>query len=201
MIRFEKVSYQQFYDDYKDMNDLLTDEEISRMYKELKLPKRATTGSAGYDFFAPFAFALEKGETIKIPTGIRAIMPENVVLQIYPRSGLGFKYREQLDNGVGIIDSDFANSDNEGHIMLKITNDSKVPKIMDIERGKGFAQGIFMPYLVTDDDAATGVRNGGWGSTDVAFINGPAVVEAKKINEPVWVMTFDKTSNETPVIH
>ena len=201
MIKFEKVSYQQFYDDYKDMNDLLTDEEISRMYKELKLPKRATTGSAGYDFFAPFAFALEQGETIKIPTGIRAIMPENVVLQIYPRSGLGFKYREQLDNGVGIIDSDFANSNNEGHIMLKITNDSKVPKIMDIERGKGFAQGIFMPYLVTDDDAATGVRNGGWGSTDVAFINGPAVVEAKKTNEPLWVMTFTETSDETMVIH
>lgn len=201
MIKFEKVSYQQFYDDYKDMNDLLTDEEISRMYKELKLPKRATTGSAGYDFFAPFAFALEQGETIKIPTGIRAIMPENVVLQIYPRSGLGFKYREQLDNGVGIIDSDFANSNNEGHIMLKITNDSKVPKIMDIERGKGFAQGIFMPYLVTDDDAATGVRNGGWGSTDVAFINGPAVDEAKKTNESLWVMTFAETPDETLVIH
>ena len=201
MIKFEKVSYQQFYDDYKDMNDLLTDEEISRMYEELKLPKRATTGSAGYDFFAPFAFALEQGETIKIPTGIRAIMPENVVLQIYPRSGLGFKYREQLDNGVGIIDSDFANSDNEGHIMLKITNDSKVPKIMDIERGKGFAQGIFMPYLVTDDDVADGVRNGGFGSTDVVFINCPAVDEAKKTNEPLWVTTFAETSNETLVIH
>ena len=201
MIKFEKVSYGQFFKDYKEMNPLLSNEFIGKMYDELKLPKRATTGSAGYDFFAPFAFALEQGETIKIPTGIRAIMPENVVLQIYPRSGLGFKYREQLDNSVGIIDSDFANSDNEGHIMLKITNDSKVPKIMDIERGKGFAQGIFMPYLVTDDDAATGVRNGGWGSTDVAFINGPAVVEAKKINEPLWVTTFAETSNETLVIH
>ena len=201
MIKFEKVSYGQFFKDYKEMNPLLSNEFIGKMYDELQLPKRATTASAGYDFFAPFAFSLAEGETIRIPTGIRAIMPENVVLQIYPRSGLGFKYREQLDNGVGIIDSDFANSNNEGHIMLKITNDSKVPKIMDIERGKGFAQGIFMPYLVTDDDAATGVRNGGWGSTDVAFINGPAVDEAKKTNESLWVMTFAETPDETLVIH
>lgn len=169
MIKFEKVSYGQFHKDYKEMNPFLSDEFIAQMYDELQLPERATTGSAGYDFHAPFWFSLSPSETILIPTGIRAIMPEDVVLKIYPRSGLGFKFREQLDNSVGIIDSDFALSDNEGHIMLKITNDSKTNKIMEVHRGKGFAQGIFQHYLVTDDDTAIGIRNGGFGSTDYQY--------------------------------
>lgn len=176
-LRFEKVTYGQFYDSYKEMNPELTDEFIGKMYDELKLPKRGTAASAGYDFFAPFEFSLAQGETIKIPTGIRAIMPENVVLQIYPRSGLGFKYRAQLENTVAVIDADYAMSDNEGHIMLKITNDSKIPKTMTVERGKGMAQGIFMNYLTTDDDVADGVRNGGFGSTDAVFATGMTIVE------------------------
>ena len=166
MIKFEKVSFGQFKEAYKNLNTELTDEDIQWMYDDLQLPKRSTKASAGYDFKAPFAFELHPQETVLIPTGIRAIMPENVVLLVFPRSGLGFKFREQLDNCVGIIDSDFVQSDNEGHIMLKITNDSKTNKVMTVERGKGFAQGIFMHYLTTDDDAADGVRNGGFGSTD-----------------------------------
>ena len=78
-----------------------TEAQIKEMYENLKLPRRATKGSAGYDFFAPFAFTLAPGETIKIPTGIRAEMQEDWVLQIYPRSGLGFKYRLQMNNTVG----------------------------------------------------------------------------------------------------
>ena len=166
MIKFEKVSFGQFKEAYKNLNTELTDEDIQWMYNDLQLPKRGTKSSAGYDFSAPFAFELHPQETVLIPTGIRAIMPENVVLMIFPRSGLGFKFREQLDNVVGIIDADYYLSDNEGHIMLKITNDSKTNKVMAVERGKGFAQGIFMHYLTTDDDEAEGVRNGGFGSTD-----------------------------------
>lgn len=180
MIKFEKVSYGQFYDSYKEMNPELDAEFIGQMYDDLKLPARATKGSAGYDFVAPFAFSLAPGETIKIPTGIRAIFPEDVVLMIFPRSGLGFKYREQLDNSVAIIDADFSDSDNEGHIMLKITNDSKNGKVMEIERGKGIAQGIFLYYLTTDDDATTGVRNGGFGSTDEVFVTGMSIIEEVK---------------------
>ena len=82
--------------------------------------------------FAPFAFTLAPGETIKIPTGIRAEMKEDWVLQIYPRSGLGFKYRLQMNNTVGIIDSDYFFSDNEGHIFMKITNDSNEGKTVEV---------------------------------------------------------------------
>lgn len=166
MIRFEKVSYNQFYNSYKELNSELTDEFIKLMYEELKLPERKTGGSAGYDISTPFSFSLASGETILIPTGIRAIFSEAVVLLIYPRSSLGFKYRAQMDNTIPVIDSDYWGSDNEGHIMLKITNDSKNGKTMDVERGTGIAQGIFFPYLITYDDCAAGVRNGGFGSTD-----------------------------------
>lgn len=166
MIEFKKVSYSQFYDSYKNLNLELTPEFIEEVYDELKLPERKTIGSAGYDFVAPFSFSLAPEETILIPTGIRAIFPENVVLLIFPRSSLGFKYRAQMDNTIPVIDSDFSQSDNEGHIMLKITNDSKNGKVMEVERGKGIAQGIFLPYLITDNDNATGIRNGGIGSTD-----------------------------------
>ena len=135
------------------------------MYDSLQLPKRATKGSAGYDFYTPFTFNLKPGETIKIPTGIRAKMEDNWVLQLYPRSGLGFKYRLQLNNAVGIIDSDYYYSDNEGHIFAKITNDSNEGKEVTVAKGTGFMQGIFMEYGITVDDDVEDVRNGGFGST------------------------------------
>ena len=139
-------------------------------YEGIQLPTRATTGSAGYDFKAPVGFTLEPGESIKIPTGIRVKIDEGWMLACFPRSGLGFKYRVQLDNTVGIIDSDYFNSDNEGHIFAKITNDSKENKTVRIKRGEAFMQGIFIPYGITYDDAASGVRNGGLGSTSVPNI-------------------------------
>ncbi len=154
------------------MNKIALFEKVSREqfgldgYDELKLPKRATAGSAGYDFFAPYDITLNPGESAKIPTGIRVKMEDGWVLMLFPRSGLGFKYRVQLDNTVGIIDKDYYDSDNEGHIFIKITNDSKDGKVVNISRGAAFAQGIFTPFGITIDDTAEGVRNGGFGSTD-----------------------------------
>ena len=133
--------------------------------ESLPLPKRATAGSAGYDFYAPEAFTLAPGQTIKIPTGVRAKIAEGWVLMLFPRSGLGFKYRLQLDNTVGVIDSDYFGSDNEGHIFVKITNDGKSGKTLTVNKGEGFCQGIFLPFGVTEDDEATALRNGGFGST------------------------------------
>ena len=135
------------------------------IYQEIKLPRRATAGSAGYDFFAPVDVTLKPGETIKIPTGIRVEMEQEWVLKCYPRSGLGFKYRLQLNNTVGIIDSDYFYSDNEGHMFAKITNDSNEEKTVEIKKGDGFMQGIFVEYGITVDDDVTDVRNGGFGST------------------------------------
>jgi len=159
--RFEIVSFEQF----KSSFDNLSEVEIKNIYDNLKLPKRATKGSAGYDFYAPFKITLKPGETVKVPTGIRAYMELNWVLKLYPRSGLGFKYRLQLNNTVGIIDSDYYYSDNEGHIFAKITNDSNEGKTVEIEAGTGFMQGIFVEYGITFDDDANEIRNGGFGST------------------------------------
>lgn len=164
--QFEKVSFGQFLKDYSDTFDYgQPEDEIKKIWDDIKLPTRATTGSAGYDFATPIDFTLEAGKTIKIPTGIRCRIDDGWVLKIYPRSGLGFKYRLQLNNTVGIIDSDYYNSENEGHIFVKITNDSNEDKIIILKNGNGFAQGIFVPYGITIDDEADGVRNGGFGST------------------------------------
>ncbi len=133
-------------------------------YDELLLPKRATAGSAGYDFFAPEEFTLAPSQTIKVATGIRVKIEEGWVLKIYPRSSLGFKYRLRLDNTVGIIDSDYYFADNEGHIFIKITNCGDKP--LTVEKGKAFAQGVFVEYGITVDDDATELRTGGFGSTD-----------------------------------
>lgn len=162
--KFEKVSRSQFVTDWTDTFG--TDKaEAEKVYETISLPKRATKGSAGYDFYSPLDFMLHPGETIKIPTGIRASMREDYVLMIFPRSGLGFKYRLQLNNTVGIIDSDYYGSDNEGHIFIKITNDSNEDKVLTLAAGAGFAQGIFLPFGITDEDEVTEIRNGGFGST------------------------------------
>ena len=162
--KFHKVSFEQFS---KDWIDTFGDSDnIKEIYDNIKLPKRATTGSAGYDFFAPIKIELAPNQTVKIPTGIRVEIDENWVLKCYPRSGLGFKFRLQLNNTVGIIDSDYYNSDNEGHIFVKLINDSSIRDAIKIEAGQAFCQGIFTSYGVTYDDNADRQRNGGFGSTD-----------------------------------
>ena len=163
--KFEKVSLDQFEKDYLNSFPELTLKNIDLIYSRIKMPKRATIGSAGYDFYAPFDIELKPGETIKVPTGIRSQIAEGWVLTIYPRSGLGFKFRLQLNNTVGIIDSDYYGSSNEGHIYIKITNDSNENKVVTIKEGEGFAQGIFIPFGITEDDEVTQIRDGGFGST------------------------------------
>ena len=162
--RFEKVSRERFKEDF---TDTFGPEGWEEAYDRAALPRRATAGSAGYDFVTPVPVCLKPGESVKIPTGIRAYMEEGWVLQIYPRSGLGFKYRLQMNNTVGIIDSDYYRSDNEGHIFIKITNDSREGKTVELPAGSGFAQGIFMEFGITADDDAGDIRNGGFGSTGI----------------------------------
>ena len=159
--KFEKVSFDEFRKAFAASDE----SEIRKIYDGIKLPKRATKGSAGYDFYAPIDVALNPGESVKIPTGIRVMIADGWVLALFPRSGLGFKCRMQLDNTVGIIDSDYYSSDNEGHIFCKVTNDSKEGKTVEVKCGNGFCQGIFLPFGITTDDEASAVRNGGFGST------------------------------------
>lgn len=164
--KFEKVSLKQFVSDWIDTFGNRPNDIITEIYNNIELPKRATKGSAGYDFKSPLSFTLQPNCTIKIPTGIRCKMEEGWVLKVYPRSGLGFKYRAMLNNTVGIVDEDYYYSDNEGHIFLKFTNDTNEAKILKINAGDGIAQGIFVEYGITYDDNADGIRNGGFGSTD-----------------------------------
>jgi len=163
---FKKVSLKQFE---KDWQNVFGDTaNINEIYSKIELPKRATAFSAGYDFFSPISFTLKPNQTINIPTGVRCEIANNFVLQIFPRSGLGFKFRLQLNNTVGIIDSDYFHSDNEGHIHIKLTNATNENKTVEIIAGQGIAQGVFLEYGITIDDNATATRNGGFGSTTKA---------------------------------
>lgn len=163
--KFEKVSINQFTQAWQNCFGETDQDNINKIYDEISLPKRATVGSAGYDFYTTLDIDLKPNETIMVPTGVRAEIDQDWVLCLFPRSGLGFKFRLQLNNTVGIIDSDYYNSDNEGHIFIKVTNDTNTGKTISLKRGDGFVQGLFLPYGVTVDDAADGIRNGGFGST------------------------------------
>ncbi len=159
--KFEKVSLEQFKNDMKSVfHEEISDSLIENIYSNIKLPKRATVDSAGYDFYTPINIDIDKGVEVKVPTGIRVKIEEGWFLGCYPRSGLGFKSMRLL-NTVGIIDSLYYNSDNEGHIMAKITSDHPI----SLYAGDRFMQGIFQPFGITYDDETKEKRNGGFGSS------------------------------------
>ena len=173
--QFHKVSFEQFKKDMLENFFCLNDYDMQDAYYSLNIPTRATSGSAGYDFYSPISITLEAGCTAKFPTGIRVEINEGWWLGCLPRSSLGFKYRLQLDNTMGVVDSDYFYSDNEGHIWAKITNNSD--KALEIKAGDRFMQGIFIPYGITYSDCANGKRNGGFGSTNI-----PSVIETGSLN-------------------
>lgn len=157
--KFMRVSRARFEADWRE-----TFPGVPAPYDALKLPRRATAGSAGYDFFSPLDFTLAPGDTIKLPTGVRARIAPGWVLMLFPRSGLGFKYRVMLNNTVGVIDPDYFGALNEGHMFVKLYNAGEKP--LHIAAGEALAQGVFLPFGITEDDEADGVRTGGFGSTD-----------------------------------
>ena len=132
-------------------------------YDEIMLPKRATSGSAGYDFYIPYDLVIKPGESVRVETNVRCKIDPEYVLMIFPRSSLGFKYKLSLDNTVGIVDSDYFNADNEGHIIVALTNHSD--KVLELKKGDRFAQGVFLKYGITIDDNVNTERKGGYGST------------------------------------
>lgn len=154
MRKFEKISEEQYNKDLKEVCS----------YEDIAIPTRSTKHSAGYDFKSPIDFVLNPGESKKVPTGIKASMNEDEFLAIFVRSSMGFKYNIRLCNQVGIVDSDYYNNpDNEGHIFIKIQNEGT--EALTVNKGDRFAQGIFMNFLITDDDMSFGDRTGGFGST------------------------------------
>jgi len=156
---FKKVSEKQFKEDLKALLDI-----EDNCYLNVKLPVRATVGSAGYDFYSPISICLKPGEIAKIPTGIRCKIESGYVLELYPRSSLGFKYQMCLLNTVGIIDSDYYNADNEGHIIVGVINRGN--KDLTINVGDRFVQGVFLAYYLASGDESNAERHGGFGSTN-----------------------------------
>lgn len=168
--RFQKISFEQYIGDVasaRTVNLSSADDinNIKKEYDEIIIPARSTIRSAGYDFYSPFEFTLLPNDTILIPTGIRCQMDESWVLNIYPRSSLGFKYQLGLANNTAIIDSDYYFANNEGHIMIKLVN--KGDKTVSIKQNDRFVQGVFLPYGITFDDEVETLRTGGIGSTNV----------------------------------
>lgn len=165
---FDKVSLNQFLKDSKnyllDNSESLYQKERYKLiedYNNIKMPERSTVYSAGYDFYAPIDIEMLPGKTYTIPTGIRCKINPEFVLFVLPRSSLGFKYGLRLRNTIGVIDSDYYNADNEGHIMLKLVADQP----LKIHEGDRMVQGIFLQYGITINDDAHAQRTGGIGST------------------------------------
>ncbi len=159
--KFSKVSYEQFKKDYINIFGETPNDIVREIYDKIKIPKRATKYSAGHDFYCPMEIDIKAENYVLIPTGIRCKINPDWVLNCYPRSGLGFKFGMNLINTVGIIDSDYYYSENEGHIMAKISSH----KDMMLKEGDRFMQGVFTIYGSTEDDNASDIRNGGLGSS------------------------------------
>ena len=169
-MKFEKVSFERFKEDIiktfsMNESDEAVIDAIETAYDNIRLPKRATEGSAGYDFSVPFdVFINETDEEIMIPTGIRCQLDKDKVLMIFPRSSLGIKKKMYIANTVPVIDSDYYYADNEGHIFICIG----VRKgELELAEGDRFAQGVIVPFGITEDDEATEKRTCGIGSTGV----------------------------------
>lgn len=156
-MKFEKISLEQYNADIPD---------IWCSYEDIKLPQRATKYSAGYDIYSVCDFELRPRQTILIPTGIKFECDSDKCLLILPRSGQGFDYKVQLYNTVGLIDSDYYNNKkNEGHIWIKLYNDSPTGLTLKVKQGDAICQGLITQYFTVDDDNSDGVREGGFGST------------------------------------
>lgn len=164
--RFFKVSKEVFSQSASRLLPQLTDQEILSAYDSIRLPGRATAGSAGYDFYLPFDLRLKSGQGLTLPTGVRARIQPGWVLVLFPRSGLGFSHRLSLDNTAGIVDGDYFDAENEGHILVRLGNNSRENDDLTLDRGRAFVQGIFLPFGRTTDDAVEKKRTGGFGSTE-----------------------------------
>ena len=167
--KFRKVSFEQFKHDMIDCGFNLPDAVMKEAYDAIKLPVRATAGSAGYDFFSPIPFALSnmtvnpRGTTF--PTGIQCELHPDFCLVMLPKSGLGIKQYSRLGNCLGLIDRDYIFSDNEGDIFVNIRSDIPGNPPVEIKAGQAICQGVILPFGTTDDDETTEARNGGLGST------------------------------------
>lgn len=165
--KFEKVSWAQFQKDYVDLfgeGKTINIDNVKDIYDNIKLPHRKTKFSAGHDISIPFDITLPPKEKLMIPTGIRCKISTDYVMLIAPRSSLGIKKGLRISNTIPVIDSDYYDANNEGHIFVSVINDGKEP--IKFKAGDNIVQALFVPYGIADDDVVTAERTGGIGSTD-----------------------------------
>ena len=162
---FEKVSFEQFLKDWIDTFGDYKKENVLNIYENIKLPKRATKGSAGHDISIPFEISVASGCNLKIPTGIRCNMDDEYVMLIFPRSSLGIKKGIRLLNTTAVIDSDYFHADNEGHIFICLKNTSS--EVVKFNAGDNIVQAVFVPFGTADTEEVTTERVGGMGSTTI----------------------------------
>ena len=175
-------------------------EKVTRMADvDFEMPKRKTSCSAGYDMVVaedivipPMYDLLERisdnyeydtytldvmakmtkatgAKPTLVSTGVKCKMDEDMYLELSVRSSCPLKHWLILANSVGIIDADYYNnSDNEGEIFFQFINLSPFPILL--KKGDAIGQGILKPYIKTEDDIASGVRESGFASTDAANV-------------------------------
>lgn len=169
-VHFERVTFSKFSDDIrKYCGDSIRSEDLFDMWNEIPIPKRKTQFSCGYDVATPIPISVPAHSRVIVPTGIKAVFSEDEMktwcLKLYARSSVGIKDNVVVTNGTGLIDSDFQFSDNDGDMLLALTNMSDV--LRQYKPGDRICQAVFEIYGVTSDDDASGTRTGGVGSTGV----------------------------------
>lgn len=165
--KFEKVSWAQFQKDYIDTfgeGKTINMDDVKDIYDNIKVPCRKTKFSAGHDISIPFDITLPPKERLMIPTGIRCQIETDYVMLIMPRSSLGIKKGLRISNTVPVIDSDYYNANNEGHIFISVINDGK--DVIKFKTGDNIVQAMFVPYGVADEEEILEERVGGIGSTN-----------------------------------
>jgi len=131
------------------------------------MPQRGTKTSAGYDFSTPVSVAILPHKQYLIWTDVKAYMQEGEVLILDVRSSIGIKKNLMLSNVIGVVDQDYySNPKNDGNIGICLYN--KSDEIVSLEVGERIAQGIFLPFLVSDNCNTDNERIGGIGSTGKA---------------------------------
>src|SRR5690554_922658 len=136
------------------------------IYPEVQFPVRADPLSAGYDFYTPVDVTILPGQSQVVWTNVKAYMQPGEVLLIFVRSSVGIKHNVTLANGTGVIDASYyGNESNDGNIGICLRNNSGQAK--EYKAGERIAQGIFLPFLVADEDnTLKEERTGGFGSSN-----------------------------------
>lgn len=131
------------------------------------IPVYSTERSAGADIKANEDFTLMPNERKMVHTGIHMQLPEDIEVQVRPRSGLAIKHGVTVINSPGTIDSDY-----QGECNILLINHGT--EAVSFKKGERIAQFVFVENVIqaefelTDSFTETTERGeGGFGHTGV----------------------------------